>query len=95
VFPSQIEEQILRVQELSPHYEIEVYKDGNLDCMDIRCELKPEHGSADDGEREKYAKTLAHNIKSFIGISTRITITEPNRLARSEGKAKRVFDRRK
>jgi phenylacetate-CoA ligase len=94
VFPSQIEEQILRVQELSPHYEIEVYKDGNLDCMDIRCELKPEHGSADDGEREKYAKTLAHNIKSFIGISTRITITEPNRLARSEGKAKRVFDRR-
>lgn len=95
VFPSQIEEQILRVQELSPHYEIEVFKDGNLDCMDIRCELKPEHGSADDGEREKYAKTLAHNIKSFIGISTRITITEPNRLARSEGKAKRVFDRRK
>ncbi|MGM0570354.1 phenylacetate--CoA ligase PaaK [Marinobacter sp.] len=95
VFPSQIEEQILRVQELSPHYEIEVYKDGNLDCMDIRCELKPEHGSADDSEREKYAKTLAHNIKSFIGISTRITITEPNRLARSEGKAKRVFDRRK
>ncbi len=95
VFPSQIEEQILRVQELSPHYEIEVYKDGNLDCMDIRCELKPEHSSADDGEREKYAKTLAHNIKSFIGISTRITITEPNRLARSEGKAKRVFDRRK
>ncbi|MFW5824588.1 MAG: phenylacetate--CoA ligase PaaK [Marinobacter sp.] len=95
VFPSQIEEQILRVQELSPHYEIEVYKDGNLDCMDIRCELKPEHASADAAERQQYGKTLAHNIKSFIGISTRIEITEPGRLARSEGKAKRVFDRRK
>ncbi|GGY67982.1 phenylacetate--CoA ligase PaaK [Marinobacter zhanjiangensis] len=95
VFPSQIEEQILRIGELSPHYEIEVYKEGNLDCIDIRCELKPEHGSADAGERGKYAQKLSHNIKSFIGISTRVDITEPGRLARSEGKAKRVFDRRK
>ncbi len=94
VFPSQIEEQILAVQALSCHYEIEVYKQGNLDCMDIRCELKPEHGSAAAGERDQYARTLAHNIKSFVGISTRIVITEPNRLARSEGKARRLFDRR-
>ncbi|MFL1404053.1 phenylacetate--CoA ligase PaaK [Marinobacter sp. M1N3S26] len=95
VFPSQIEEQILRVDELSPHYEIEVYRDGNLDCIDIRCELKPDNSSADSNQREAISKTLAHNIKSFIGISTRIDITEPGRLARSEGKAKRVFDRRK
>ena len=95
VFPSQIEEQILRVEALSPHYEIEVYKDGNLDCIDIRCELKPQQGHADSGEREAIARTLTHNIKSFIGISTRIDITEPGQLARSEGKAKRVFDRRK
>ncbi len=91
VFPSQIEEQVLRLTELSPHYEIEVYKDGNLDCVDVRVELKP---GKDGVDVEHINKTLAHNIKSFIGISTRIQVVEPGRLARSEGKAKRVFDRR-
>ncbi|MCM0613244.1 phenylacetate--CoA ligase [Marinobacter sediminum] len=94
VFPSQIEEQVLKCEALSPHYEIEVYKEGNLDCVDIRTELKPE---ASDSEENKAAaaKELAHHIKSYIGISTRIQVVEANRLARSEGKAKRVFDRRK
>ena len=94
VFPSQIEEQVLKCAALAPHYEIEVYKEGNLDCVDIRTELKPE---APDSEENKAAaaKELAHHIKSYIGISTRIQVVEANRLARSEGKAKRVFDRRK
>ncbi len=48
-----------------------------------------------DEVRAKAAKELAHHIKSYIGISTRVDIVEPNRLARSEGKAKRVIDRRK
>ncbi|AOY89985.1 phenylacetate--CoA ligase [Marinobacter salinus] len=94
VFPSQIEEQVLKCEALAPHYEIEVYKEGNLDCVDIRAELKPEASDSEEN-RAAAAKELAHHIKSYIGISTRIEIVESNRLARSEGKAKRVFDRRK
>ncbi|WP_417566482.1 phenylacetate--CoA ligase PaaK [Marinobacter sp.] len=92
VFPSQIEEQVLKCEALAPHYEIEVYKEGNMDCVDIRAELKP--SVSGDEARAKAAKELAHHIKSYIGISTRIEVVETNRLARSEGKAKRVFDRR-
>lgn len=93
VFPSQIEEQVLKCSALAPHYEIEVYKEGNLDCVDIRTELKP--GTPDSSEnRAAAAKELAHHIKSYIGISTRIHVVEANSIARSEGKAKRVFDRR-
>jgi len=93
VFPSQIEEQVLKCAALAPHYEIEVYKEGNLDCVDIRAELKPEAGLGDE-VRAKTAKELAHHIKSYIGISTRVDVVEANRLARYEGKAKRVIDRR-
>ncbi len=93
VFPSQIEEQVLKCEALAPHYEIEIYKEGNMDCVDIRAELKP--GFSGDESRARAAKELAHHIKSYIGISTRIEVVETNRLARSEGKAKRVFDRRK
>lgn len=92
VFPSQIEEQVLKCEALAPHYEIEVYKEGNLDCVDIRAELKP--GASSDDARANAAKELAHHIKSYIGISTRVEVVETNCLARSEGKAKRVFDRR-
>ncbi|MBE0507828.1 MAG: phenylacetate--CoA ligase [Marinospirillum sp.] len=95
VFPTQIEEQILKMAQLSPHYEIEVYRDGNLDCMDVRVELKPEAGSSDAAARQQIIKELQHHIKSYIGISTRIEVCDPARLARSEGKAKRVFDKRK
>lgn len=94
VFPTQIEEQILKVEQLAPHYEIEVYRDGNLDCVEVRTELKPESGSTDAEGRQLLAKKLQHHIKSYIGISTRIEVCEPGRLARSEGKAKRVYDRR-
>lgn len=94
VFPTQIEEQILKVAELAPHYEIEVTRNGNLDNVEVRTELKPESSQLDTAARAQLAQSLQHNIKSYIGISTRIEICEPGRLARSEGKAKRVFDRR-
>lgn len=94
VFPTQIEEQILKVSALSPHYEIEVYKDGNLDCVEVRCEIKPEVKDVSLESDSYLVKELSHHIKSFIGISTRIKLLEPNSLIRSEGKAKRVIDKR-
>jgi phenylacetate-CoA ligase len=92
VFPTQIEEQILKVSALAPHYEIIVTKNGNLDMVEVKVELT---SAASGANHDQVAKELSHHIKSYIGISTRITIGEPGTIARSEGKAQRVTDLRK
>jgi phenylacetate-CoA ligase len=94
VFPSQIEEQILKTQRLSPHYLIEVERDGHLDTMTVNVEMKPEFATATQAEKEFAAHELAHHIKSYIGISTHIEIKAVGTIERSVGKAKRVIDRR-
>lgn len=93
VFPTQVEEQILKIEALSPHYEIHVEKDGNLDRVTVRVELKPEAAGGDSATGDA-AKELQHRVKTHIGISTKIEVAMPGTLARSEGKAKHVFDRR-
>jgi len=91
VFPTQIEEQILKVAQLAPHYEIYVTKDGNLDNVEVKVELTTE---ARDADRPATAKELQHHIKGVVGISTRVSVQDPGSIPRSEGKAKRVFDQR-
>ncbi len=93
VFPTQVEEQILKIEALSPHYEIHVEKDGNLDRVTVRVELKPEATGGDSATGDA-AKELQHRVKTHIGISTKIEVAVPGTLARSEGKAKHVFDKR-
>ncbi|WP_276717630.1 phenylacetate--CoA ligase PaaK [Pseudooceanicola nitratireducens] len=87
VFPTQIEEQILKVGGLSPHYEIHLDRQGRMDRMLVKCEAVGTGDGAQDRE-------LAHHIKSVIGISARVELTRPGTLSRSEGKARRVFDNR-
>ena len=94
VFPSQIEELILRQPKLSPHYVLEVSRDGHLDAMTVNVELKPECQFASGPEKEFVARDLQHHIKSYIGISARINIVEVGGIERSIGKAKRVIDKR-
>jgi phenylacetate-CoA ligase len=94
VFPSQIEEQILKLPRLSPHYLIEVARDGHLDTMTVNVEMKPEFATATAAEKEFAAHELAHHIKSDVGISTLIRVVEVGGIERSVGKAKRVIDRR-
>ena len=93
VFPTQVEEQILQIEALSPHYEIHVEKDGNLDMVTVRVELKPEAAGGDSATGDA-AKALQHRVKTHIGISTKVEVAVPGTLARSEGKAKHVFDNR-
>jgi phenylacetate-CoA ligase len=90
VFPTQIEEQALRVAGLSPHFEIELTREGRLDEMTVRVER------ASDAEvgAEAAAHELRHHIKSVVGVSARVAVCEPGSLPRSEGKAKRVIDKR-
>ena len=94
VFPSQIEEQILKTPKLSPHYLIEVERDGHLDTVTVNVEMKPEFATATAADKEYAANELAHHIKSYIGISTHIEVKAGGTIERSIGKAKRVIDRR-
>ncbi|WP_198939311.1 phenylacetate--CoA ligase PaaK [Motiliproteus sp. MSK22-1] len=97
VFPTQIEEQILKVRQMSPHYELHVYRDGHLDKMDVHVELRPECFTCSDfpeKRRQELAHELSHHIKSVVGISTRVLVKDVGSLARSEGKAARVKDSR-
>ena len=91
VFPSQIEEQILRCPGLAPHYEIEITRTGRLDEILIVVEARPELG---DNARQDEAVLLAARLKDNIGISADIRIASSGSLARSAGKASRVKDHR-
>lgn len=92
VFPSQVEEQIFKCKGLAPHYLIELTREGRLDNMTIRVEAQPGH--ADPESRRAQAATLAHHVKSYIGISARVEVGEPGSIERSAGKAKRIVDLR-
>jgi len=92
VFPTQIEEQILKCRGLAPHFQIELTRAGRMDNMTVHVECTLE--AADEGSRAGSAKELAHHIKSVVGVSTKIFVHEPGGVARSEGKAKRVVDNR-
>ncbi|XYK79600.1 MAG: phenylacetate--CoA ligase PaaK [Labrenzia sp.] len=92
VFPTQIEEQILKCEGLAAHFHIELVRSGRMDAMIVHGEAMPDASSSE--AREASAKELAHHIKSTIGISSKIEIHEPEKLQRSEGKAKRVIDNR-
>jgi phenylacetate-CoA ligase len=94
VFPSQIEELILQRPNLAPHYVCELTKDGPLDALTVRVELKAgEH--VDGAAAVGAASALQHAIKSYIGVSAEVKIESPGGIERSMGKAKRVVDKRK
>ena len=90
VFPTQIEEQILSVNGLTPHYFVELYREGNMDSVIVHVEAVG--GGIDPAA---LSAELAQKIKTFIGISSRIIIESPGAVPRSEGKAKRVIDKRR
>ena len=94
VFPSQIEEEILKLDECSPHYQIELYTEKQMDKMRVLVELKPQYGQLSDEQRAGVAANLAHNIKSYIGVTAIIELRSVGGVVRSEGKAVRVVDKR-
>ena len=92
VFPTQIEEQILKCAGLAPHFQIELVRKGRMDDMVVHVEARRSAASAE--ARAASAKELAHHIKSVVGVSTKIDVADPDHVQRSEGKAKRVVDNR-
>jgi phenylacetate-CoA ligase len=88
VFPTQIEELILKQKELSPHYVMEVSRDGPLDHLTVMVELAP--GAAD----ARSAASLQHAIKAYVGVTADVKLVPISAIERSIGKAKRVIDKR-
>jgi len=96
VFPSQIEEQILRDKRLSGNYQIHLSRDNHLDQVEIHCELQSYLSEQTlPSERDAMAKQLQDHIKTVIGISTQVRIMGFDSLPRTlVGKARRVYDQR-
>ncbi len=96
VFPTQIEEQILRDHRLAGIYQIQLSRQGHLDEVEVQCELQRElMGRIDDAERRAIGQALQHRIKTLIGISTRVTVLDADAIPRTQtGKARRVVDNR-
>lgn len=91
VFPTQIEEHILKDQALAPHYQIVLTREDRLDAMEILVEAA---GTATDADRGAAAAALQQRLKGSIGVSCKITVTPPLGIERSQGKARRVIDKR-
>lgn len=92
VFPSQIEEVILSVEELGPHYEIIIEREGFLDKLTIKVELA--HSTDSFSVLEKITGDVKNKLKIILGLDAKVTLVSPNTLQRFEGKAKRVKDLR-
>ena len=93
VFPSQIEEVVLSVAELGPHYEIIVEREGYTDKLTVRVELNKETDSF--AELQRIETVTRNKLKGMLGLDAKIRLESPNTLQRFEGKAKRVRDLRK
>ncbi|MCC8166136.1 MAG: phenylacetate--CoA ligase [Planctomycetes bacterium] len=94
VYPTQIEEALLRVREAAPHYMIDVDRPGTLDVATVRVEILPEMFSASMREMVGLRDKISAAINSVTGIRMEVELVAPKTLERFQGKAKRVTDRR-
>nr|WP_307992663.1 phenylacetate--CoA ligase [uncultured Niameybacter sp.] len=95
VFPSQIESVLLKVGETAPHYLLIVDRVNNLDVLEVWVEVRPEFFSDAIKSLEKIEKYIVAELFSLLGLHVKVKLVEPRSIERSEGKAKRIIDRRK
>jgi phenylacetate-CoA ligase len=95
VFPSQIEEVLVKVEGTEPHYQIVVNRSGSLDILDVLVEMNEKMISDEIKDLEHVETNIRSEIESMLGIKVGVKLVEPKTIARSEGKAKRVVDNRK
>jgi phenylacetate-CoA ligase len=94
VFPSQIEEVLLRIAHTEPQYQIIVERRGQLDELEVQVEVSGQFFSDEVRQLETLERQIRREIEDVLNISVRIKLVEPKTIERSEGKAKRVIDRR-
>lgn len=94
VFPSQVESVLLEVPEVSANYVIVVDRKGTMDTIEVKVELNEKYVPDEMGELEKITQRIKHKLNSVLRIGVKVTLAEHKTIARSEGKAKRVIDKR-
>jgi phenylacetate-CoA ligase len=94
VFPSQVEAALLEVEGTLPHYQIILTCEQGLDQMEVQVEVTPETFSDQIGVLERLHQRISDTLDNLLGIRAQVTLVEPLTIQRSEGKAKRVIDRR-
>ncbi len=96
VFPTQIEEILLRNPNLCAQYQLQITREGHLDELDVFVELRPELSDhLEAAKREAIGREVAHHIKSLIGVTAKIHVVGTDMIERTVvGKAKRVIDKR-
>ena len=95
VFPSQIESILLGMSEVAPHYQLIVEREGTLDTISLMVEVQEQFFSDEIRQMESLKKKITSSLESTLGISINVRLVEPKTIERSEGKAKRVIDKRK
>lgn len=95
VFPSQIEAVLIEKKGVLPHYLLEVDRADNLDTLEVKVEVEGSFFSDEIKELQKLSKEIEKDIKDMVGVTCRVRLVEPKSIARSEGKAQRVIDKRK
>jgi phenylacetate-CoA ligase len=95
VFPSQVEAALLAVEGTLPHYQILLTRERGLDQMEVQVEVTPEVFSDEIKVMENLQAKLAHSLERTLGLRAKVRLVEPRSIQRSEGKAKRVIDRRR
>jgi len=94
VFPSQIEAALLEMGETSPHYMMVVDREDNLDTLEVLVEVDESYFSDEIRELENLSRRISKVLKEALGVAVKVKLVEPKTLERSEGKAKRVIDKR-
>lgn len=95
VFPSQVEHVLIGIDEVEPHYQIVVDREGNLDTMQVQVEVSEGVFSDEIRKLENLTKHIQKEIKDLLGVTCWVKLVEPKSIQRSEGKAQRVIDNRK
>ncbi|MBU0768611.1 MAG: phenylacetate--CoA ligase, partial [Proteobacteria bacterium] len=95
VFPSQIESVLMEMEEVEPHYQLIVDREDKLDTLTVLLEVGERLFSDEVKHLQDRERTIAKNIKDYLGVSAKVKLVEPKAIARSEGKAVRVIDNRK
>ena len=94
IFPSMVESVLLRIQGVSPYYLLVVDRKGNLDFLEVHVEVSEEVFSDEIRKLEELGALITRELESALGISVKVRLVEPKSIERSEGKAKRVIDKR-
>jgi phenylacetate-CoA ligase len=95
LFPSQVESVLLEMSGIKPHYLLIVDRVNNLDTLELQVEVEEDYFQDKISQLQSLRQKIQHNLESTLGLGIKVTLVEPKTIERSEGKAKRVIDKRK